>query len=69
MSNYDSKKLQAFVNEVFDKSAVPSLEEYIKIPNTSRNFDVDWAKNGLLEKAAEHIKTWVEKLEIKGLKC
>lgn len=42
--------------------------EYIKIPNLSRNFDPDWQSNGLLEKAAEHIKSWVEQLNIKGLK-
>jgi len=34
----------------------------------SRNFDENWATNGLLEKAAEFIKAWVEGLQIKGLK-
>lgn len=42
--------------------------EYIRIPNLSRNFDPDWQTNGLLEKAADHIKIWVEDLNIKGLK-
>jgi len=42
--------------------------EYIKIPNLSRNFDPDWQSNGLLEKAAEHVKSWVEELTIEGAK-
>lgn len=42
--------------------------EYIKIPNLSRAFDPEWHSNGLLEKAAEHIKVWVEDLKIKGCK-
>lgn len=47
---------------------IPSLSEFIKIPNLSRAFDEQWATNGNLEKAAEHIKAWVEALGIKGLK-
>jgi hypothetical protein len=44
------------------------LIEYIKIPNLSRAFDPDWQTNGLLEKAAEHIKLWTEELKINGAK-
>lgn len=51
------------------KSALPSLQEYIKIPNLSRAFDENWNTNGLLEKAAVHIKDWVEKLGVKGMTC
>lgn len=41
--------------------------EYIKIPNLSRTFDSEWNSNQRLEKAAEHVKKWVEELGIKGL--
>jgi acetylornithine deacetylase/succinyl-diaminopimelate desuccinylase-like protein len=41
--------------------------EFIKIPNLSRAYDPEWETNGLLLKAAEHIKGWVESLNIKGL--
>lgn len=47
---------------------MPSILDYIRIPNLSRAFDPDWQTNGLALKAAEHIKSWVEKLGIKGLK-
>ncbi len=53
----ESKKLnvqtcQEYIEKVFNESYIPSLMEYIKIPNLSRNFDPDWQTNGLLEKAA-----------------
>jgi acetylornithine deacetylase/succinyl-diaminopimelate desuccinylase-like protein len=60
--------LKNYCEKVFEDSAIPSLVEYIKIPNLSRAFDPLWETNGLLDKAAEHIKTWVEALNIKGLK-
>lgn len=34
----------------------------------SRGFDENWATNGLLEQAANHVKSWVEALGINGLK-
>lgn len=66
--SWDIEKGKEFVHTVFYDSVVPSLEEFIKIPNLSRAFDSEWATNGLLEKAANHIKTWVEGLGIVGLK-
>lgn len=65
----NNQACQEFIEKVFTESALPSLMEYIKIPNLSRNFDPDWNKNGLLEKAAEHVKSWVEQLKIEGLKA
>ena len=48
MSNYNSEKLESFVNESFDKSVLPSLKEYIKIPNLSRSYDTEWNTNNRL---------------------
>jgi hypothetical protein len=67
-AKYDVQKGKEFIAKIFDESVIPSLSEFIKIPNLSRAFDPEWATNGLLEKAAEHIKSWVEALGIKGLK-
>lgn len=41
-----------YINKIFDDTVIPSLCKYIEIPNLSKNFDPDWATNGLLEKAA-----------------
>jgi acetylornithine deacetylase/succinyl-diaminopimelate desuccinylase-like protein len=65
---FDVQKSKDFIKKVYEESLIPSLVEFIKIPNLSRGFDPEWATNGLLEKAAEHIKSWVEGLQIKGLK-
>lgn len=45
---------------------MPSLKEYIAIPNLSRLYSPDWATNGYAERAVEHIKKWVESQELKG---
>ncbi len=42
--------------------------DYVRIPNLSRAFDPEWETNGLLPKAAVHIKDWIEKQNVKGLK-
>ena len=42
----DKKSLQSFVNKFWDDSILPTLIEYIKIPNKSPSFDPDWKKNG-----------------------
>jgi len=54
-------KLQIFKNLIF-------FLDYIKIPNISRNYDSNWSTNGLLEKAANHIKSWIEAQKLHGLK-
>ena len=68
-NSFNSDDCIKFVEEYFTSSALPSLEEYITIPNLSRSFDAEWATNGLLEKAAEHIKKWADGFGVKGLTC
>ena len=64
----DINKATEFVNSNFDSSVVPSLVEFIKIPNLSRAYDTEWNTNGHQERAAQHVKAWVESLHIRGLK-
>jgi len=47
---------------------LPSLMDYVRIPNLSKSFDPEWETNGLLDKAAEHLKKWVLAQNVKGLK-
>lgn len=44
------------------------MEDFISIPNLSPSFDPDWNENGLLEQAAEHLKSWSESQDVKGAK-
>jgi len=42
-----------WVTEKFTSSIVPTLVDYIKIPNKSAMFDPDWKKNGHMDKASD----------------
>jgi acetylornithine deacetylase/succinyl-diaminopimelate desuccinylase-like protein len=48
------------VLDLWTAEAVPSLEEYIRIANQSPAFDPEWARNGLLDRAVEHVAAWCE---------
>jgi hypothetical protein len=46
--SYSEEKGNKFIEEWFDKTVVPSLSEFISIPNLSRYFDKEYKNNGLL---------------------
>jgi acetylornithine deacetylase/succinyl-diaminopimelate desuccinylase-like protein len=60
--------LQAFVNERWDNSIAPTLEDYIRIPNKSPAFDPDWEANGHMTRAVELLRDWCERQQIKGFR-
>ena len=41
-----------YIEEEFEKNILPSLMDYIRIPNLSKAYDPEWATNGLNEKTA-----------------
>ncbi|HET9627684.1 MAG TPA: M20 family metallopeptidase [Kofleriaceae bacterium] len=47
-----------WTEELFASSIVPTLVDYIKIPNKSMMFDPDWRKNGHMDKATELLASW-----------
>ncbi|HET7504695.1 MAG TPA: M20 family metallopeptidase [Kofleriaceae bacterium] len=47
-----------WTEELFASSIVPTLVDYIKIPNKSAMFDPDWRKNGFMDKATELLAGW-----------
>jgi len=63
----NTEQLQRFINEVWDKSIVPTLCEYIRIPNKSAHFDKDWEKHGHMEAAAELMRQWCEAHALPGM--
>ncbi|WP_395645878.1 M20/M25/M40 family metallo-hydrolase [Terricaulis sp.] len=54
-------QLRKFVDQIWDAEIVPTLVEYIKIPNKSPSFEPDWEKLGHMEKAVQLLKGWAEK--------
>src|SRR4051812_5907156 len=47
-----------WTEELFASSIVPTLVEYIKIPNKSAMFDPDWRTHGHMDKATELLAGW-----------
>jgi len=64
----DSQRLKKFVDGIWDDSVVPSITEYIKIPNKSPAFDADWQKHGYMADAVKLMERWArEKIDaLKG---
>src|ERR687898_2253743 len=63
----DTAKLQTYVAEEWDRSIVPALSEYIRIPNKSVHFDPQWEQHGHMQRAAELMKAWCEKHALPGM--
>lgn len=57
----------AYVNTLWDDSILPSLAEYVRIPNKSPMFDANWEQNGYMEDAVKHMLEWVEAQQVAGL--
>ncbi|WP_419420607.1 M20 family metallopeptidase [Legionella sp. D16C41] len=53
--------LYKFIADEWDNAILPSLCDYIKIPNKSPHFDADWEKNGYMEQAVTHIADWCQR--------
>ncbi len=63
----DNKKTADFVSDVWDKSIIPELCEYIKIPNKSPLFDPDWEQHGYMEQAVQMLEAWARQQPIAGM--
>lgn len=61
------KQTTAFVNQVWDSSILPTLMEYIRIPNKSPAFDPHWQANGHMEAAVALLVKWCEQQAITGM--
>lgn len=57
-----------FVDDFWDREILPTLTEYISIPNKSPHFDADWEANGHMERALQLVKQWLEDHPLPGAK-
>jgi len=65
----DTKRVENFVENLWESSVLPTLKEYIAIPNISPLYDPTWKTNGLIDKAADLLFSWVKKQNVKGLEA
>ena len=54
----DQTRLKHFVARRWDEEIVPTLVEYIRIPNKSPAFDPDWAAHGHMDAAVALYEAW-----------
>ena len=54
----DAATLEAFVEARWTGEIVPTLVEYIRIPNKSPAFDPDWAAHGYMDQAVALLERW-----------
>jgi acetylornithine deacetylase/succinyl-diaminopimelate desuccinylase-like protein len=58
---------RSLVDDHWSSSIVPTLEQYIRIPNQSPLFDPEWKRNGHMHQAVALARQWVEAQGIAGL--
>jgi acetylornithine deacetylase/succinyl-diaminopimelate desuccinylase-like protein len=56
-----------FVERTWTTSVIPTLQEYITIPNESPAFDPQWQQHGHMERAVELVVRWIHQQRVPGL--
>ncbi|ASQ46377.1 M20 family metallopeptidase [Legionella clemsonensis] len=52
------QRLYDYISRQWQETILPSLCDYIKIPNKSPHFDQQWQENGFMEQAVAHVAHW-----------
>lgn len=61
MAELSQTALRKFTDDIWQNEIVPTLVEYIAIPNKSPSFEPNWEKLGHMEKAVQLFTAWAEK--------
>ena len=62
----DIKSLKKYIEKQFTINVLPNLMNFIRIPNLSPLFDLNWNTNGYLLKAANLVVSYAKSLNIKN---
>ena len=54
----DKSRLATFIDTMWDDSIIPTLVEYIRIPNKSPAFDPEWSAHGYMRDAVKLFERW-----------
>ena len=57
----DTARLKQFVETFWEDSILPSITEYIRIPNKSPAYDPQWVEHGYMEDAVELMEAWARR--------
>jgi acetylornithine deacetylase/succinyl-diaminopimelate desuccinylase-like protein len=56
----DFTKTTAFMDRIWDEEIIPTLSDYIRIPNKSPAFDPDWESHGHMQQAVALFADWAK---------
>ncbi|HEV3484982.1 MAG TPA: M20/M25/M40 family metallo-hydrolase, partial [Vicinamibacterales bacterium] len=63
----NADQTRRLIDETWSSSIVPTLQQYIRIPNQSPLFDPECRRNGYMHQAVALARTWVEQQGVSGL--
>lgn len=63
----DIQENKRYIDDLWDHSIMPILQEYIRIPNVSPLFDPEWQSHGHMEKAVQLLAQWCQKNAVKNM--
>jgi acetylornithine deacetylase/succinyl-diaminopimelate desuccinylase-like protein len=63
----DAVALELFISQTWDRSILPELVNYVRIPNKSPLFDPDWEQHGYMEKAVQLVADWCRRQPLAGM--
>ncbi|HRI49929.1 MAG TPA: M20 family metallopeptidase [Pseudomonadota bacterium] len=63
----DAAGSAAAADQIWEHEILPTLQDYIRIPNRSPTFDADWQQAGHMERAVTLIADWCKKQPLAGL--
>jgi acetylornithine deacetylase/succinyl-diaminopimelate desuccinylase-like protein len=64
----ENTRTRGFVDKVWGGSILPTLVDYIRIPNKSPIFDPEWQAHGHMDRALERIVAWIRSQPVPGMK-
>lgn len=64
---FNSQALYEYICLQWEQEILPSLCDYIKIPNKSPHFDEDWQEHGYMSQAVDHIALWCKEHAPEGM--
>jgi acetylornithine deacetylase/succinyl-diaminopimelate desuccinylase-like protein len=62
----DRRIIEPYVKNFFASEILPTLMNFIRIPNCSPEYDSDWDTNGYQIQAAQYIQDWIKNQNLKG---
>ncbi|HEU4523235.1 MAG TPA: M20/M25/M40 family metallo-hydrolase, partial [Thermoanaerobaculia bacterium] len=64
----NSDQIRQTIDQHWDESILPALDQYIRIPNQSPLFDPRWREQGHMHRAVELARQWAGSQGVAGLK-